>query len=85
MESTPAESGLTVFALTRAWDERIETLERYRDLGLGGRAARSLIPHMQLTGRVRVWGPLESNIGSRALAARPGFLEAGGVAVFTEA
>jgi hypothetical protein len=38
---------------------------------------------MRGTGRAPVWGALESNAGSRALAARLGFLEAAGIAVFT--
>lgn len=67
------------------WDVSIETLEPYRRLGLGARAARTLIRHMRLTGRAPAWGALETNSGSRARAARLGFLEAGGVAVFTEA
>jgi hypothetical protein len=67
------------------WDVSIETLEPYRRLGLGARAARTLIRHMRLTGREPVWGALESNSGSRALAARLGFLETAGVAVFTQA
>lgn len=66
------------------WDVSIETLEPYRRLGLGARAARTLIRHMRGTGRAPVWGALETNTGSRALAARLGFLEAGGLAVFTE-
>jgi GNAT superfamily N-acetyltransferase len=67
------------------WDVSIETLEPYRRLGLGARAARTLIRHMRGTGRAPVWSALETNTGSRALAARLGFLETGGIAVFTEA
>jgi len=66
------------------WDVSIETLEAYRGRGLGARAARTMIRHMRTSGRAPVWGALESNGASRALAARLGFLEAAGVVVFTE-
>jgi GNAT superfamily N-acetyltransferase len=65
------------------WDVSIETLEPYRRLGYGARAARTLIGHLRAVGRAPVWGALETNGGSRALAARLGFVEAGGLAVFT--
>ena len=64
------------------WDVSIDTLAPYRRRGLGARAARTLIRHMRGMGRAPVWGALESNSASRALAARLGFLEAGGIAVF---
>ena len=65
------------------WDVSIETLAPYRKMGLGARAARTLIRYMRGTGRVPVWGALETNTASRTLAARLGFLEAAGIAVFT--
>ena len=65
------------------WDVSIDTLEAYRGRGLAGRAARTLIRHMRQTGRRPVWGALETNMPSRALAARLGFIEAAGLAVFT--
>jgi hypothetical protein len=61
----------------------IETLERSRRMALGGRAARTLIRHMRASGRAPVWGALDTNMPSRTLAARLGFLKAGGLAVFT--
>jgi len=67
------------------WDISIETLAPYRRLGFGARAARMLIQHMRRTGRAPVWGALETNTASRALAARLGFLETAGIAVFTAA
>jgi hypothetical protein len=67
------------------WDVSIETLAPYRKTGLGARAARTLIRYMRATGRAPVWGALETNTGSRTLAARLGFLEAAGIAVFTAA
>ncbi len=82
VERTPAGSSPIGVALTRVPDlpRWIDT----RGMLLSGRAARTLIRHMRGTGRAPVWGALETNSGSRALAARLGFLEAGGVAVFTE-
>jgi GNAT superfamily N-acetyltransferase len=65
------------------WDVSIETLEPFRRMGLGARAARTLIRYMRASGRAPVWGALETNMPSRTLAARLGFLEAGGLAVFT--
>jgi GNAT superfamily N-acetyltransferase len=65
------------------WDVSIETLEPYRRSGLGARAARALIRYMRQSGRAPVWGALETNHGSRALAARLGFVETAGIAVFT--
>ena len=65
------------------WDVSIDTLREYRKRGYGGRAARALIRHMLGQGRAPVWGALETNAASRALAARLGFIEAAGIAVFT--
>ncbi len=65
------------------WDVSIETLPAYRQQGHGARAARTLIRHMRGTGRAPVWGSLETNTASRALAARLGFLEAAGISVLT--
>ena len=65
------------------WDVSIETLDKYRGKGLAGAAARALIRHMRGAGRAPVWGALESNAASRALAARLGFREAARIAVFT--
>ena len=84
-DGRPVSFCYPVWQTETLWDVSIETLEPYRRLGLGARAARTLIRHMRGTGRAPVWGALETNTGSRALAARLGFLEAGGVAVFTEA
>lgn len=67
------------------WDVSIETLEPYRGQGLAGRAARALIRHMRQHGRAPVWGALETNAASRAVAARLGFREAARIAVFTAA
>lgn len=83
-DGRPVSFCYPVWQTETLWDVSIETLEPYRGLGLGGRAARTLIQHMRPTGRAPVWGALETNSGSRALAARLGFLETADVAVFTE-
>jgi RimJ/RimL family protein N-acetyltransferase len=67
------------------WDVSIETLESHRGKGLGARAARTLIRFMRQTGRAPVWGALDTNAASLALAARLGFREAARIAVFTSA
>jgi RimJ/RimL family protein N-acetyltransferase len=67
------------------WDVSIETLEGYRGRGLAGQAARTLIRHLRETGRAPVWGALESNAASRALASRLGFREAARIIVFAAA
>lgn len=67
------------------WDVSIDTLEPYRGKGLGGCAARTLIRYMRQTGHAPVWGALETNAASRALASRLGFREAARIAVFTAA
>ena len=67
------------------WDVSIETLESYRGRGLAGRAARTLIRHLRQEGRSPVWGALDTNGASRALAARLGFREAARIAVITAA
>lgn len=84
-DGRPVSFCYPVWQTETLWDVSIETLEPYRRLGLGARAARTLIRHMRLNGRAPVWGALESNSGSRALAARLGFLEAASLAVFTKA
>jgi RimJ/RimL family protein N-acetyltransferase len=82
-EGRPVAFCYPVWQTETLWDVSIETLEPYRRLGLGGRAARTLIHHLQESGRSPVWGALETNTASRALAARLGFVEEGGLAVFT--
>lgn len=66
------------------WDLSIDTLADYRKRGFGARAAMALIRHMRRGGRAPVWGALDTNAPSRALAARLGFIESAGIAVFSE-
>jgi RimJ/RimL family protein N-acetyltransferase len=65
------------------WDVSIDTLEAYRGRGLGGVAARPMIRRMLQRGKQPVWGALESNLPSRRLAARLGFVEADRISVLT--
>jgi GNAT superfamily N-acetyltransferase len=74
-----------VWQTERRWDVSIDTLQHYRGRGFGGRAARALISHMRNRGRAPVWGALDTNTASRVLAARLGFIESAGVAVFSAA
>jgi GNAT superfamily N-acetyltransferase len=73
-----------VWQTERYWDVSVETWAPYQRRGLGERAARAMIAHMRRTGREPVWGALESNTASRRLAARLGFIEAAGLAVWTK-
>ena len=84
-DGRPVSFCYPVWQTETLWDVSIDTLEGYRRRGLGGRAARALIRHMRQMHRAPVWAAIETNAGSRALAARLGFLEAGGIAVYTAA
>jgi RimJ/RimL family protein N-acetyltransferase len=84
-DGRPVSFCYPVWQTETLWDVSIETLTPYRRQGLGARAARTLIRYMRRTGREPVWGSLETNIASRTLAARLGFLEAAGISVFTAA
>jgi GNAT superfamily N-acetyltransferase len=84
-DGRPVSFCYPVWQTETLWDISIETLAPYRRLGLGARTARTLIRHMRRTGRAPVWGALETNTASRLLAARLGFVETAGIAVFTAA
>ena len=73
-----------VWQTERWWDVSIDTLAPFRRRGFGARAARALVRHMRRAGRAPVWGALDTNTASRQLAARLGFIETGGIAVFTK-
>ena len=55
------------------WDVSIDTLEAYRRRGLGAAACVCLIRHFARLGKTAVWGSLESNPASIALAHKLGF------------
>jgi GNAT acetyltransferase-like protein len=84
-DGRPVSFCYPVWQTETRWDVSIETLVPYRRLGLAARGARTLIRYMRGTGRAPVWGALETNTASRTLAARLGFLEAAGIAVFSAA
>jgi hypothetical protein len=65
------------------WDVSIDTLAEYRHRGLALRVARRMITRLLVeSGKRPVWGALESNTASRALAARLHFTEAHRLTVF---
>jgi len=55
------------------WDVSIDTLESYRRRGFGAAACICLIDHFARLGKTAVWGSLDSNPASSALAHRLGF------------
>lgn len=57
------------------WDVSIDTLESYRRRGYASAAAIALMHLMMQRGKTAVWGALESNLASRALALHLGFVE----------
>jgi RimJ/RimL family protein N-acetyltransferase len=84
-DGRPVSFCYPVWQTETLWDVSIETLETYRRRGFAARAARTMIRHMRQTGRAPVWGALDTNVASRALAAKLGFVENAGIAVFTAA
>src|SRR5262245_6238660 len=65
------------------WDISIDTLEAYRGRGFAARAVRAMIRHMRRAGKAPVWGALETNGPSLAVARKLGFVEVGRLGVFT--
>jgi RimJ/RimL family protein N-acetyltransferase len=84
-ERRPVAFCYPVWQTETLWDVSIDTLDAHRQRGYGARAARALIRYMRAHGRAPVWGALDTNTASRTLAARLGFIEAAGLAVFTAA
>jgi RimJ/RimL family protein N-acetyltransferase len=82
-DGRPVSFCYPVWQTETLWDVSIETLEAYRRKGFAARAARTMIRYMRHRGRAPVWGALETNVASRRLAARLGFVENAGIAVFT--
>ncbi len=83
VENLPVAFCYAPWTTERWFDISVETLESYRGRGLGTAVASALITRMEATGRRPVWGAVESNAASRALAARLGFSPAGEATVFT--
>ena len=82
-DGRPVSFCYPVWQTETLWDVSIETLEPYRRRGFAARAARTMIRYMRRGGRAPVWGALDTNVGSRTLAAKLGFVENAGIAVFT--
>jgi GNAT superfamily N-acetyltransferase len=82
-DGRPVSFCYPVWQTETLWDVSIDTLPAYRRMGLAARAARTLIRHMRGVGRAPVWAALETNAASRSLAARLGFVETAGIAVFS--
>jgi RimJ/RimL family protein N-acetyltransferase len=57
------------------WDVSVDTLDGYRRRGLGAAASACLIHHFAQAGKTAVWGAVESNAASAALARKLGFSE----------
>lgn len=57
----------------RHWDLSIDTLDHYRRRGLGAAASTCLIHHFAAQGKTAVWGSVDSNSASTALARKLGF------------
>jgi hypothetical protein len=57
------------------WDVSIDTLESHRRRGLATAASACLIRHFASAGKTAVWGCVESNRESAALARKLGFTE----------
>jgi RimJ/RimL family protein N-acetyltransferase len=58
----------------RHWDISIDTLDHYRRRGLGAAASTCLIHHFAGQGKTAVWGSVDSNSASTALARKLGFV-----------
>jgi hypothetical protein len=69
---------------TEGWfDLSVDTLEAHRRRGLADAAARELMALQGAAGRRPVWGAVESNVASRHLARKLGFVEVDRLVVFT--
>jgi GNAT superfamily N-acetyltransferase len=55
-------------------DLSIDTLEAYRQRGLGAATVCLLLDHLRAGGKRPVWGAMEDNVASLRLAARLGFI-----------
>lgn len=84
-DGRPVSFCYPVWQTETLWDVSIETLEAYRRRGFAARAARTMIRYMRRGGRAPVWGALDTNLASRTLAAKLGFVENAGITVFTAA
>jgi GNAT superfamily N-acetyltransferase len=65
------------------WDVSIDTLDGYRRRGLAARAVGFMIARMRESGREPVWGAMESNVASLALARALAFVPVDEIVVFS--
>ena len=64
------------------WDVSVDTLPAHRGRGLAADVVRTMVRCMRGRGKAPVWGALESNAASLAVARRLGFIERGRISVF---
>ena len=64
------------------WDVSIDTLDSYRLRGLGAAACTCLLRHFAALGKTAVWGSVDSNTASTALARSLGFIPVDRLMVF---
>jgi hypothetical protein len=64
------------------WDVSIDTLDSYRHRGHGAAACTCLIHHFAALGKTAVWGSVDSNAASTALARKLGFTAVDRLMVF---
>ncbi len=65
------------------WDVSVDTLEPYRRRGLATACVRFLSDELRRAGKEPVWGALESNEASLALAEKLGFRQVGRILVMS--
>ena len=64
------------------WDLSIDTLDSHRQRGHGAAACTCLIQHFAALGKTAVWGSVDSNPASTALASKLGFTAVDRLMVF---
>jgi GNAT superfamily N-acetyltransferase len=82
VDGRPVSFCYPVWQTESLWDVSIDTLESHRGRRLAGQAVCFMIDHMRRRGREPIWGALESNTASLALAARLGFTPVDEMVVF---
>jgi len=75
----------TAYETAGWWDVSVDTLAEHRRRGFASSAAAFLIQHMLAQGKQPVWGALDANQASLAMAAKNGFRAVDRMVVFTPA
>jgi GNAT superfamily N-acetyltransferase len=73
VDGSPVAFCYPVWETETLWDISIDTLEEHRRRGLAAACVSFLIDHMRRHGKEPVWGALEDNAASLALAEKLGF------------